>query len=85
MGTVRPGEEQPRRVFVGIAEHSDEGEPPTLNEALESAARKAIDEHLIEEGSNKTVWFDVAFIQVELGNQHPRTMKVGVMAQVPQP
>jgi hypothetical protein len=72
---MRPGEEHPRRVFVGIAEAED-GVPPTLNEALESAAGLAIDAELID--SVRTAWFEIAFIEVELGNQHPRTMKVGV-------
>ena len=84
MGTVKPGEEQPRKVYVGIAEHRD-GEAPTLNEALESAAGKVIEAGLIEEGSDQTVWFDISFVQVELGNQHPRTYKVGVTQQLPPP
>lgn len=85
MGTVKPGEEEPRRTFVGIATHSEEGEAPTLNEALESAAEKAIHAGLIAPNSNQTVWFDITFIEVELGNQHPRTFKVGVTQQLPPP
>jgi hypothetical protein len=67
-----------RTIFVGIAK-ADGLEPPTLNEALESAALQAIEAKLID--SEKTAWFDIAFIEVELGNQHPRTFVVGVAPQ----
>lgn len=80
MGTVLPAEKSPRRIFVGVAKSKGKV-PPTLNEALESAAKKAISAHLISK--TKTAWFDVAFIEVELGNQHPRTFKVGVTPQEP--
>jgi hypothetical protein len=81
MGTVQPARDT-RPTFVGVAKAEGE-EPPTLNEALESAALKAMAYH--EEfggepliGGERTAWFDVSFVRVELGNQHPRTFKVGV-------
>ncbi len=80
MGKVRPGERKPRLTFVGIAESVGE-EPPTLNEALESAALKAIAAGVISKG--KKAWFDISFVEVELGNQHPRTFKVGVTQKPP--
>ena len=81
MGEVLEGEPEPRLVFVGEAGSSAEGEAPTLNEALESAAGKAIQAGLI--GPERTAWFDIAFVEVELGNQHPRTYKVGVTPKIP--
>jgi hypothetical protein len=81
MGHVLPGEEEPRPTFVGIAGSEEGGEPPTLNQALESAAGRAIDAGLI--GPGRTAWFDISFIEVELGNQHPRTFKAGVTWKPP--
>jgi hypothetical protein len=77
---VEPGETRP--TFVGVATATD-GVAPTLNEALESAALKAMGHRLENEDENlisgaKTAWFDISFVKVELGNQHPRTFKVGV-------
>lgn len=80
MGKVLPGEREPRPTFVGIAE-GEGSDPPTLNEALESAAGKAIEAELIS--GTTTAWFDISFIEVELGNQHPKTFKVGVTLQPP--
>lgn len=74
MGRVGDGELRP--IIVGVAE-ADGEVPPTLNEALESAALKAIEEGIITNQRPK-VWFKIKFVEVELGNQHPRTMKVGV-------
>lgn len=80
MGKVMPGEEEPRKTFVGIAV-GDGGQPPTLNEALESAAERAIAAGIIS--TERTAWFDISFIEVELGNQHPRTFKVAVTQKPP--
>ena len=76
MGTVGPGEQ--RTIFVGEARASSEDHEgaPTLNEALESAAGQAIEAGII--GPGRTAMFDVLFIEVELGNQHPRTYRIGV-------
>jgi hypothetical protein len=78
---VEPGEDT-RPTFVGVAKVRD-GEAPTLNEALESAALKAMSHRLENEDENlisgdRTAWFDISFVKVELGNQHPKTFKVGV-------
>ena len=72
----RVGDSELRPVIIGVAE-ADGEEPPTLNEALESAALRAIEEGFITNERPK-VWFKIKFVEVELGNQHPRTMKVGV-------
>ncbi len=81
MGKVEPAGNT-RPTFVGIAK-ADGDQAPTLNEALESAALKAMAYHeefggdpLID--SVRRAWFDISFVQVELGNQHPRTFSVGV-------
>lgn len=83
---VEPGENT-RPTFVGVAKAIGE-EPPTLNEALESAALKAMAYHeefggdpLID--AHRTAWFDISFVRVELGNQHPRTFSVGVTYKPP--
>jgi hypothetical protein len=78
MGHVLPGEEEPRPTFVGVAGSEEGGEPPTLNQALESAAERAIAAGLIKPGPQGTAWFELTFVEVELGNQHPRTFKAGV-------
>ncbi len=69
---------KPLRTFVGVAT-SQHGEPPTLNEALESAAGAAIRAGVIS--STRTAWFDLTAVEVELGNQHPRTLRVKVTEQ----
>lgn len=76
MGTVKPGTKI--TTFVGLAESSsgDHEGAPTLNQAFESAAGEAMRAGII--GGDATAWFDVTFIEVELGNQHPRAYKVGV-------
>ncbi len=73
MGTVHPGER--REIFVGEA-RAEGHDPPTLNEALESAAGQAIEAGII--GGDQTAWFDILSVEVELGNQHPRTFRVKV-------
>jgi len=80
MGIVDRGQ---ARSFVGIATSERGGDPPTLNEALESAAGAAIEAGLIEAGSGQTAWFEISSIAVELGNQHPRTFSVVVTYQGP--
>lgn len=79
MGTVGPGEQ--RTIFIGEARASSEAheDAPTLNEAFESAAGQALEAGII--GPGQTAMFDVLFIEVELGNQHPRTYRVGVAEQ----
>ena len=47
-----------------------------LNEALASAAEQAIEAGLV--GPGKNAWVRITFIDVELANQHPRTVRVGV-------
>lgn len=81
MGHVLPGEEEPRLTFVGVAGSEEGGDAPTLNQALESAAERAIAAGLI--GDGRTAWFDLTFVEVELGNQHPRTFKAGVTYKPP--
>ena len=86
MGTVQPGGNT-RPTFVGVAKAESE-EPPTLNEALESAALKAMAYHEEFGGdplisADRTAWFDISFVKVELGNQHPRTFNVGVTYERP--
>jgi hypothetical protein len=81
---LRPGQKIP--TIVGEAEAAG-GEAPTLNDALESAAAKAIELGIIrraddpESEAPETVWFDIRFVEVELGNQHPKAIKVGVTPQ----
>ena len=63
---------------VDTREESEEGtlDVAKLSEAFASAAQQAIDDDLV--GPGKTAWFELSFIEVELANQHPRTVKVGL-------
>ena len=70
-----PGQGGERRTFFGVSNGTDE-DPAKLSEALSSAAAAAIDAGLV--GSDRTAWFDVTSIEVELANQHPKTLRVGV-------
>jgi len=89
VGRVGTGGE--RKTFFGQSEavdtrgESEEGslDVAKLSEALASAAQQAIDAHLV--GPGKSAWFEVSFIEVELANQHPRTVRVGVTLKDPQP
>ena len=80
MGKALPGSE--RRSFVGKSE-ADESGPATLDEALFSAAEEAVNKRFVrplvegEEGPDGgPIWFDLAGIQVEIANQHIKTMRV---------
>jgi hypothetical protein len=80
MGEVAPG--MTVETFVGVSKaidrrDQDEGlDVAKLNEALQSAAQLAIDAGLV--GPDKTAWVRIDFIDVELANQHPKTVRVGV-------
>lgn len=80
---LRPAEEV--TTIIGVAE-ADGRDAPTLNDALESAAGKAIELGIIKragEGEPQTAWFDITFVEVQLGNQHPKAIKIGVTPQLP--
>jgi hypothetical protein len=83
---LRPGQTIP--TIVGEAAAAG-GEAPTLNDALESAAGKAIELGIIrraddtESEAPETFWFDIRFVEVELGNQHPKAIKIGVTPNRP--
>jgi hypothetical protein len=78
MGRVRPDPPEPVLTFFGESEAFG-GEPAKISEAFASAAGKAIEAGLIEEGEHgKTAWFQVTLLEVELGNQHPKTVRIGV-------
>jgi hypothetical protein len=81
VGKVLRGTVDSEGILVGRATF-DEDKHPTLSEALESAAGVAmdLDPPLIRRGTDDVYRFRVAYIDVELGNQHPRTMSVGVTA-----
>jgi hypothetical protein len=67
--------------FVGESE-AFEGEPAKLSEAFASAAEQAIEAGIIggedEHGNPRTAWFQITNLEVELGNQHPKTVRVTV-------
>lgn len=67
--------EEPRS-FVGIDEGGTPDAPATLERALEDAAGHAVRKGFVTK--DDPVWFDVTGIQVELANQHIRTMRVTV-------
>ena len=74
------------KTYIGISE-ADGGVGAKLSEAFESAAGELIKDNLIGPDApnpDATVWLQVTMLQVELGNQHPRTVKVGV-APIPPP
>lgn len=74
MGRASQGEE--RRTFVGISEATDEENPATLAEALQSAAAKVVDAGVVTSGSPQ--WFTLTSLEVEIANQHVKTFKAGV-------
>jgi len=83
MGRVGDGGEV--KTYIGISE-ADGGVGAKLSEALESAAGELIRDKLIGPDSpdpDGTVWLQVTLLEVELGNQHPRTLKVGVTPITP--
>lgn len=82
MGKVLPGTVDSEGILVGRATFDEDNRHPTLSDALESAAAVAMDQDppLIRRGTDDVYRFRVAYIDVELGNQHPRTMSVGVTA-----
>ena len=66
------------KTYIGISRAAN-GVSAKLSEAFESAAGEAIRDGVIGEGSEgQTAWFQVTMLEVELGNQHPKTLKVGV-------
>jgi hypothetical protein len=79
MGEPARGAE--KRTFVGVSVSSG-SDPAKLSEAFASAAEQAIEAGLIggtdDEGNPITRWFEVTKLEVELGNQHPRTVKATV-------
>lgn len=83
MGKVLRGTVDSEGNFVGRATFDEDHQPPTLGEAFKSAAGVAISEGLIREGTDDVHRFRVAYIDVELGNQHPRTMHVAVTSLGP--
>jgi hypothetical protein len=73
------------KTYIGRSE-ADGGEPAKFSEAFASAAEQLINEHLIGPDApnpDATVWCQVTMIEVELGNQHPKTVKVGVTPITP--
>jgi hypothetical protein len=80
MGRPRPNPPDPVQTFFGESE-AFEGNPAKLSEAFESAAGKLIEAKLIGPDApdpTATVWLQVTTLEVELGNQHPKTVRVGV-------
>jgi len=76
MGEPARGSE--KRTFVGVSVASG-GESAKLSEAFASAAEQAIEAGVIGEGPDgTTAWFEVTRLEVELGNQHPKTVKATV-------
>jgi hypothetical protein len=79
----RVGDGQRVESFVGVSEAVDtRGETDgtldvaKLSEALASAAQQAINAGIV--GPGKTVWVRLDFIDIELANQHPKTVRIGV-------
>jgi hypothetical protein len=78
-----PGDGDQVTTYIGISRAKD-GVSAKLSEAFESAAGQAIRDHVIGEGPDgATAWFQVTLLEVELGNQHPKTVKVGVTKKDP--
>ena len=80
MGGALPGSE--KRTFVGESAADHDG-PATLDHALFSAAEKAVNVKFVRPGveddpESGPRWFDVTGIQVEIANQHIKTMRVTV-------
>lgn len=75
-----PGQGGELRTFFGISTGTS-ANPAKLSEALSSAAEQAIDAGFV--GGEKTAWFDITSLEVELANQHPKTFRVGVTLKDP--
>lgn len=76
MGEQSEGGE--KRTFFGVSKAVGDN-PAELTEAFASAAGQAIAAGVIGEGpEGRTAWFEVTRLEVELGNQHPKTVKVTV-------
>jgi hypothetical protein len=80
MGQAKPGSE--KRSFVGVSEADGDG-PATLDEALFSAAEKAVGVGFVRQpdegtGEGGPVWFTLSGLQVEIANQHIKTMKATI-------
>ncbi len=54
----------------------DSDDPATLDEALMSAAEQAVESGTVDR--ERSVWFDIVQLEVEIGNQHVKTYKVGI-------
>jgi hypothetical protein len=70
-----PGQGGELQTFFGISEGT-RGNPAKLSEALSSAAAAAIDAGLVSK--DRSAWFTITSLEVELANQHPKTFRVGV-------
>ena len=73
MGRPTKGDKQV--TFIGIAE-GDDSDPAKLTDALRSAAAEAIAAGLVS--ADKSAWFRITSVEVELANQHPKTFRVEV-------
>lgn len=73
MGKVAPGSE--RRTFVGKSEGTPD-DPARLDEALQSAADDIVRAEIVS--GDRTMWFNVTSLEVEMSNQHVKTFRVGV-------
>jgi hypothetical protein len=71
----KPAEPYEQRTFIGVSV-SDGSEPAKLFEALLSAAEKVVDERLAE--GDRTAWFKVTSLEVEVSNQNIKTFKAGI-------
>lgn len=74
----KPGGE--RKSFVG--ESTPDGDTPaSLEQALLAAAESAVESRFVRkpadgDATSGPLWFDVTGFQVEIANQHVRTMRV---------
>lgn len=77
MGRTPSGE---RKSFVGESTPDTNG-PATLEQALLAAAESAVESRHVRppadnDETSGPLWFDVASFQVEIANQHVKTMRV---------
>lgn len=73
MGEPVTGEE--RKSFVGVSVGTRDN-PARLGEALESAAAEAVKSQLVT--PDRTEWFSLSGVEVEIANQHVKTMKATI-------
>ena len=71
-----PGQGRERRTFFGVSNEHERESGKAQRGAEQCGCSKR--SRQTSSGPEKTAWFDITSMEVELANQHPKTFKVGV-------